>query len=100
MIEKIESGVRTLRDRHASYTGLHFSTIESGVLVFLTFTMSDTAMDVDSEPQNAMAALMASAKGKGKASNGEENGNGEMSQAELKALNERDGLPWSVLRSP
>jgi len=38
-----------------------------------------------------MATLMANAKGKGKA-NG--NGNGTLSEAELKALNEREGLPW------
>lgn len=59
--------------------------------------MADTPMDVDDTPaasSNAMAALMANAKGKGKATNGD--GNGTMSEAEVKAFNEREGLPWSV----
>lgn len=60
--------------------------------------MSDTAMDVDPpavapKPANAMAALMAGAKGKGKAS---EEGTIVMSEEELKALNAKDGLPWYV----
>ena len=62
--------------------------------------MADDQMDIDeptpattSKPQNAMAALMAGAKAKGK-----ERANGDaafgMSEEELKALNERDGMPW------
>lgn len=49
-------------------------------------------MDVDTPaaPANAMSALMANAKGKGKA-NGE---GGTMSEADLRALNEKEGLPW------
>ena len=58
--------------------------------------MAADSMDVDppAAPQNAMAALMAAskAKGKEKATNG--NGDVNMSDAELKALNEREGLPW------
>ncbi|OCF37316.1 replication factor C subunit 3/5 [Kwoniella heveanensis CBS 569] len=53
------------------------------------------AMDIDppaqsAKPANAMAALMAGAKGKAKA-------DGEakiLSDAEIKALNDREGLPW------
>ncbi len=58
--------------------------------------MTDTPMVVDEAPSdsgNAMAALMANVKGKAKASNGDSNGK---SVAELKAANEREGLPWSV----
>ena len=63
--------------------------------------MVDTVMDVDQAPlapSNPMEALVANAKGKAKATNG--NGNGTMSEAELKAVNEREGLPWSVARGP
>ena len=61
--------------------------------------MSDTHMEVDepaapSAPVNAMSSLMANAKGKAKAANGD--GEGAQSQAEMKAANEREGLPWSV----
>jgi hypothetical protein len=56
--------------------------------------MTDESMDVDPPTAaappagNAMSALMAGAreKGKGKA--------GNMSDADLKALQEKDGLPW------
>lgn len=62
-------------------------------------------MDIDtpaeattSKPQNAMAALMAGAKAKGKErANGDNAAAFGMSEAELKALNERDGMPWSAL---
>lgn len=70
--------------------------------------MTDDAMDIDSpaaaaapfpKPVNAMAALMAGAKGKGKAS---ENGADTvvLSEEELKALNAKDGLPWYVRSLP
>jgi replication factor C subunit 3/5 len=58
--------------------------------------MTDDAMDVDTPasapapPANAMSALMANAKGKGKANEGA----ATMSEADLKALNEKEGLPW------
>lgn len=49
-------------------------------------------MEVDSPaPANAMSALMANAKGKGKA-NGE--AGGMMSEADIKAAAEKEGLPW------
>jgi hypothetical protein len=55
-------------------------------------------MDVDEAPAavpgNAMAVLMSNANGKAKAENG--NGKGTMSEAELKAAEAREGLPWSV----
>lgn len=59
--------------------------------------MTDEAMDVDTPapapaPANAMSAMMANAKGKGKA-DGE---TGTMSEADLKAMNEKEGLPWYV----
>ena len=62
----------------------------------------DHDMDIDtpaeattSKPQNAMAALMAGAKAKGKErDNGDNAAAFGMSEEELKQLNERDGLPW------
>lgn len=63
-------------------------------------SMTDTPMDVDppaangsASNGNAMSMLMANAKGKAKA--GGQDGQ-ELSEAELKALNEREGLPWCV----
>lgn len=63
--------------------------------------MTDEPMDVDppapaAAPANAMAALMANAKGKAKAMNG--NGT-TMTDEELKALNDKEGLPWSAAAS-
>ena len=60
------------------------------------------SMDLDDPPKangsggsNAMSMLMSNAKGKGKADiNGTTNGS--MSEAELKALNDREGMPWCV----
>ena len=60
-------------------------------------------MDIDVQPQangsshNVMSTLMANAKGKAKA---ETNGttNGTMTDAEMRAANEREGLPWCVYR--
>jgi hypothetical protein len=73
--------------------------------------MADTEMEIDqpveeaasappaasngsssAKPNNAMSFLMANAKGKGKA-NGEDAEMG-MSESEIKALNEKEGLPW------
>jgi replication factor C subunit 3/5 len=56
-------------------------------------------MDVDppassAAPANAMAALMAAAKDKGKGKASEDGG--IMTEEELRALNEREGLPWYV----
>ena len=72
-------------------------------LHFSSITMTEESMDIDEKPEasgNTMATLMVNARGKDKASNGDgiENGNanGTMTASELKALNERDGLPWSV----
>jgi hypothetical protein len=53
--------------------------------------MTDDLMDVDSPataaaPVNAMSALMAGAREKGKGK--------EMSDADAKALKDKDGLPW------
>lgn len=63
--------------------------------------MSDAEMEVDDAPTapppaNAMAALMAGAKAKGK-ERATENVDAVMgmSEEELRALNEREGLPWS-----
>lgn len=62
--------------------------------------MTDDAMDIDTPvpaaPANAMSALMANAKGKGKASEGA----GNMSEADLKAMNEKEGLPWCASSLP
>ena len=66
--------------------------------------MTDDAMDIDTPapvptaataafPVNAMSALMANAKGKGKANEG----TSTMSEADLKAFNEKEGLPWWVI---
>lgn len=83
---------------------LSFSTIDN----IKARAMSDGKMDID-EPsgsgaptpapataKNAMAALMAGAKAKGKEKASDEKANEAfaMSEAELKALNERDGMPW------
>lgn len=68
-----------------------------------TVSMTDDHdMDIDtpaeattSQPQNAMAALMAGAKAKGKErDNGDNAAAFGMSEEELKRLNEREGLPW------
>ena len=59
--------------------------------------MSKDDMDVDEQAQaassNAMAALMANAKGKAKEA---ANGDGVLTEKELRELNVRDGLPWYV----
>ncbi|GFZ50493.1 Replication factor C subunit 3 [Saitozyma sp. JCM 24511] len=62
--------------------------------------MTDEPMDVDppassaapAAPANTMAALMAAAKDKGKGKASEDGG--IMTEEELRALNEREGLPW------
>lgn len=53
-------------------------------------------MDIDepAPPANAMAALMAGAKAKGKEKASDGDAIMEMSEEELKALNEKEGLPW------
>jgi hypothetical protein len=53
--------------------------------------MTDDSMDIDPPPKpvNAMAALMAGAKGKAKA-----DGVAALSEKQQKDLNEREGLPW------
>ena len=59
--------------------------------------MVDMSMDLDETPEsppNGKVALMASVKGKGKAGTGD--GVGSMSDAEVKAIKDREGLPWSV----
>jgi replication factor C subunit 3/5 len=61
--------------------------------------MTDEPMDIDTPasstaPANAMAALMAAAKDKGKGKASEDGG--VMTEEELRALNEREGLPWCV----
>ena len=80
--------------------------------VLSSSTMTDDQMDVDEpfvpaaststgteKPANAMAALMAGAKAKGKErATGDGSEAFGMSEAELKALNEREGMPWYVVQ--
>lgn len=57
-------------------------------------------MEVDPQeaprPANAMAALMAGAKAKGKEKATDDSGDAVMgmSEEELRVLNEKEGLPW------
>lgn len=56
----------------------------------------DSAPAPAAKPVNAMAALMAGAKAKGKEKATDDGGDAimGMSEEELKVLNEKEGLPW------